>query len=148
MKTKQIKKTILTGLLCMLCTYLGSAQDNTTDIIGTWMFQEGPSFEKMAPDIQAHLDSLPVIRDQILGKYSGRSLLFQVDGFFQQTIADGSTLTGSWAIGPGGVLTITAANGAVWQQNFYLEPQRLVLIQGSAGQARPMLGELHFSKIQ
>ncbi len=124
----------------------GNAQDSN-DLIGSWIFSDGPSFARIEPDIKVHMDSIPQLKTEVFSAFTGRILTFSANGDFLMTLANGLQLPGTWTL-TGNVLRVTSAEGFVMEQTVgELKTNRLTLIAPASAESRPVLPEMFYRKI-
>lgn len=125
----------------------GQKVKDVSVLIGTWTFNQGPSFAKIRSELNTQLDSTPEVKSQIISAYVGRKISFYVNGDYLQVLADGRSVSGTWVLDPSNLLSITSANGGVYQQQIIaLSNGRLVIAPIVTGDNESIIPEWHFIK--
>ena len=78
---KSAKHLYILSILFMTLMGLNSvsAQEDHP-IVGSWGFNEGPSFARIESNIKEKMDSIPSIRTQVFAGYQGRVISFLPNG--------------------------------------------------------------------
>ena len=93
-----------------------NAQEQTSQLIGTWTLDYNASVARMPQQVKARFDSLPASRSQrIKNTYQGRKITFSADNNFNQTLTDGRSMSGQWQFnGSQQLVKITSPQGKVF----------------------------------
>ena len=134
-------------LLLFMSVSVTAQQDPASQLIGTWVLDEGPSFASIDATTQARMDSIPQVQSQLLTVYRGRKATFGSDGSYTVSLADGRSTTGSWQLTASGEIQLTdPAGNKTYQKIIGLNTNRLVLAPMTSGDFKSILKELHFVK--
>lgn len=147
MKTSKFFKYFIAAFLVFgFCKDIQAQQFDANDLVGSWTFQEGPSFARITPEQKVMLDENPGMRDQIFANYINRTMAFAADGSFSLVNDSGFQLNGTWQL-QGSILTIADPAGNLWIQDLIrLDQNQLILDQRNRGEAEPIIPQLHFFK--
>lgn len=136
-------------LLFLAIPFIGTSQDTSISILGTWTFNYEASASKMDAKTKTYLGKLPSDRqNNIKQSYQERRLTFNEDGTLIQTNSDSSELNCTWSLKDDNkVLEVVYPDGLVYPQNIeYLSSDRLVLIPKAIGKGQLFFSEWHFTK--
>jgi len=110
--------------------------------------QATTSFASIEPATQAHMDTIPQIRSQLVSSYRGRKVTFGSDGMYSVSLSDGRTATGSWQLTSSTEIKLTDPRGNVsYQQIASLQGNRLILIPMASGSLKSIIKQQHFVKL-
>ena len=123
------------------------SQGSPHPIEGSWTFDETASLPHMTTKVKQHLDSLPQLKSQVLANYVGRTLTFNTDNTYVQSMTSGNAVNGTWSIDSQDNLLINDGNGNVLQQQILtLNSGILILAHPVLGDAQPLYSQTHFTK--
>ncbi len=145
-----LRSFLMVAILAVGTTHLARGQQggqpNPLELIGSWTFQQGPSFARITPEFKERLDDDPQLKSNVFAGYIDRIMTFNANGTFSQRIGSGAEMNGTWQL-QDDVLTITDASGNLWiQQVNRLDQNQLILDQGDQGEAKPVIPQLYFFK--
>ena len=136
------------GMLLFICSMGYSQQDPSSELVGTWLLEQQPSFASIDASTQARLDSIPQLQSQLLAAYSGRRAVFGSDGSYTVSLSDGRSASGSWQLISATELKLTDPSGNIsYQRIIGLDTNRLVLEPMSSGDFKSIIKQLHFTKL-
>jgi len=135
-------------LLLWITTSLQAQATTEAQLVGTWLFEDTASFASIEPATQAHMDTIPQIRSQLVSSYRGRKVTFGSDGMYSVSLSDGRTATGSWQLTSSTEIKLTDPRGNVsYQQIASLQGNRLILIPMASGSLKSIIKQQHFVKL-
>ncbi len=126
---------------------VSAQKDPAGQLVGTWQFDDISSFATMDEASRAHLDSLPQLKAQVLGSYSGRKLSISPNGNCTLSLASGQSASFGWVLSNDGVLTLKDASGNMAHETVrVLTDERLVLVPVVQRDMKNIIGEQHYIK--
>ncbi len=139
-----IKYILIVAITVMVVIPGLQAQQSPSELlVGTWQFDDASSFATMDP----YLNDNSSLQAQVIASYSGRQLSIAADGTFVQTLANGQSITCTWALSTEGALILTDALGNTYHNTLQtLTGTKLVFVPKVGSGTRNLIGEQHFTK--
>jgi len=129
MKPQHMYRKILLSSLFLFflsVTYLHSQERNTSNIVGSWIFDAKSSFDIIDQQTADFMSKNPQFRTQIQAAYVGKTITFFSNGAYTQVLGDRVSSSGKWTIEKN-ALQMVSSNGAIITYAFTISGSGLVL---------------------
>ena len=132
----------------LICYGVSYSQESSR-LIGDWIFDFDQSTIKMSESARAHFENMANNRkSKVLEFYEDRILSFSPDGVYKVTLSDDRQILGSWDINDTGILSIALNETKNLTYNYSFAGDEVLILKAQGSLGNPLFKELIFVKKQ
>lgn len=146
---KNIYRSIVLIVL-IFSSYLGMAQNQKEQLVGTWVFDYPRSVSNMEAGAKKVYEKNQKLQLGLESSFKNRQLIFDSKGNYQLRLASGKQVPGTWNVNAvnGNKLLMSSSNRTANLTIVEITASTLVLKPIHDGKAKAVLGTWYFTKLQ